>query len=106
MRYFEDFKVGEVIEVGNVTLTEEEIIKFASQFDPQPFHLSEEGAKNSIFGGIAASGWHTASLFVRLMVTNLLNETISQGSPGVDELRWLKPVRPGDTLTGRMTILE
>jgi acyl dehydratase len=106
MRYFEDFEVGEVINLGSVTVTKEEIINFASQFDPQPFHIDEEAAQKTFFGGLIASGWHTGSLFMRLYVTGLLQDTSSLGSPGVDELRWLKPVRPGDTLSGRMTILE
>lgn len=106
MRYFEDFRVGESIELGSKTVTEEEIIKFAQKFDPQPFHVDKEKAKDSIFGGLIASGWHTGSMFMRLFADNLLNETASLGSPGVEEIRWLVPVRPGDTLVGLFTILE
>ena len=106
MRYFEDFKVGERIELGSVTVTEEEIIDFARQFDPQPFHISPEQAKHSYYGGLIASGWHTVSLLMRLMVDRMINDTISLGSPGVDEVRWLRPVRPNDTLHARLTILE
>lgn len=106
MRYFEDFRVGEVIELGSKTVTEEEIIEFAKKFDPQPFHVDPERAKDSIFGGLIASGWHTGSMFMRLFADNLLNETASMGSPGAEELRWLVPVRPGDTLAGVFTILE
>ena len=106
MRYFEDFKVGECIELGSVTVTEEEIIAFAQQYDPQPFHISPEQAKHSYYGGLIASGWHTVSLLMRLMVDALINDTISLGSPGVDEVRWLKPVRPNDTLHARFTIVN
>ena len=106
MRYFEDFQVGERIELGSRTVTEEEIIAFARQYDPQPFHISPEQAKHSFFGGLIASGWHTVSLLMRLMVDAMINDTISFGSPGVDEVRWLKPVRPDDTLQACLTILE
>ena len=106
MRYFEDFQVGERIELGSVTVTEEEIIAFAQQYDPQPFHISPEQAKHSYYGGLIASGWHTVSLLMRLMVNVLINDTISFGSPGVDEVRWLKPVRPNDTLHARLTIVN
>lgn len=105
-RYFEDFVVGESIEFGSRTLTEEEIIAFAKQFDPQPFHVDPEKAASSYYGGLIASGWHTVSIYMRLLVDGLLQDTQSLGSPGVDELRWLKPVRPGDTLQARYTVLE
>jgi acyl dehydratase len=105
-RYFEDFHAGEIMEVGSVTLTEEAIIAFARQYDPQPFHTDPEAAKSSMYGGLIASGWHTVSLFMNLIVTRLLLDSSSLGSPGVDELRWPLPVRPGDTLTGRMHSLE
>lgn len=106
IRYFEDFQVGDVFELGTTSATEEEIIAFARQFDPQPFHIDPAQAKESVFGGIIASGWHTASLFMRLLVDNFLRETVSLGSPGLDEVRWLQPLRPGDTLRARFTILE
>jgi len=106
MRYFEDFHVGERIELGSVTVTEEEIIAFAKQYDPQPFHISPEQAKHSYYGGLIASGWHTVSLLMRLMVDGMINNTVSLGSPGVDEVRWLKPVRPNDILHARLTIVE
>ena len=106
MRYFEDFKVGERIELGSVTVTEEEIITFARQYDPQPFHISPEQAKRSYYGGLIASGWHTVSLLMRMMVDTFINDTISLGSPGVDEVRWLKPVRPNDTLHAHLTIVD
>ncbi len=106
MRYFEDFKPGDVIELGRRTLTKEAIIAFATEFDPQVFHLDEEAAKHTIYGGLIASGWHTGSLMMRLLYDGLIKDTVSLGSPGIDELRWLKPVRPGDTLAARMTVLE
>ena len=106
MRYFEDFEVGDTFEIGHKKVTRAEMIAFAQAFDPQPFHTSEEKAKDSIFGGLIASGWHTCAIFMRLYVDNFLTETISLGSPGVDHIRWLKPVFPNDTLSGRITILE
>jgi len=106
MRYFEDFQVGEVQETRSHTVSREEILAFARQFDPQPFHLDDEAARASIFGGIIASGWHTASICHRLIVENVLGKAASLGSPGVDELRWLRPVRPGDTLTARTEVLS
>lgn len=106
MRHFEDFKPGQVIELGSRIITKEEIIAFAREFDPQVFHLDEEAAKGTIYGGLLASGWHTGSILMRLLNDGLLKEALSLGSPGIDELRWLKPVRPGDTLSGRMTVVE
>jgi acyl dehydratase len=106
MRYFEDFQPGEVHETGSYQVSKEEILAFARQFDPQPFHLDDEAARGSIFGGIIASGWHTASICHRLIVEDTLSKAASLGSPGVDELRWLRPVRPGDTLTARVEVLE
>ncbi len=107
MRYFEDFKVGEKIALGSTEpLTEEAIITFARQYDPQPFHVDPELAKEAPFGGLIASGWHTGSLFMRLLADNLLAYTIGMGSPGIDEVRWRKPVHPGDTLSGYLTVLE
>jgi acyl dehydratase len=106
MRYFEDFSVGEVLELGSQPVTREEILAFAHQFDPQPFHVDEDAAARSHFGGIIASGWHTASVCHRLLVEGLLRHSASMGSPGLDELRWKKPVRPGDTLTLRLHVLE
>jgi len=106
VRYFEDFKPGEVIELGSRTISKERILAFAREFDPQPFHTDEEAATRSIYGGLLASGWHTGSLLMRILYDGLLKDTASLGSPGIDELRWLEPVRPGDTLTARMTIVE
>jgi acyl dehydratase len=106
VRYFEDFTPGEVIELGRRTITRDEIVRFASEFDPQAFHLDEEAAKRSIYGGLLASGWHTGSIMMRLLYEGVVRHTVSLGSPGVDEMRWLRPVRPGDTLSGRMTVTE
>jgi len=106
MRYFEDFQTGEVIQLGSYVVPREEILAFARQFDPQPFHVDEEAARRSIFGGIIASGWHTASISHRLLVEGLLQRSSSMGSPGLDELRWLLPVRPGDELSVRVEVLS
>jgi acyl dehydratase len=106
MRYFEDFQVGQVHELGSYEVTREELLAFARQYDPQPFHLDEEAARGSIFGGIIASGWQTAAICHRLLVKAVLDGSSSMGSPGVDELRWLRPVRPGDTLSARIEVLE
>ena len=105
-RYFEDYAPEGVYEIGEVTVTEAEIIEFARQFDPQYFHTDPEKAKRSRFGGLIASGWHTASLIMRLYVDRYLSHIASLASPGVDELRWPNPVRPGDTLRVRVTVLE
>jgi acyl dehydratase len=106
MRYFEDFTPEQVIELGRHTITKDEIITFAKQFDPQVFHLDEIAAKDTIFGGLIASGWHTGSLMMRMLYEGVVQHVVSLGSPGVDELRWMKPVRPGDTLSGRLTVTE
>ena len=105
-RYFEDYVPGSVHEFGSIAVEEAEMINFARRFDPQPFHIDPEASKQSIFGGLIASGWHTASLAMRLLVDHYISHVASLGSPGVDELRWLKPVRPGDTLSVRITLLE
>jgi acyl dehydratase len=104
--YFEDFQVGHTIDAGSRTLTEEEIISFATQFDPQPFHVDKAAAEKSYFGGLIASGWQTCGIMMRLLVDAVLRDAASLGSPGVDEIRWLKPVRPGDTLTVSITTVE
>jgi acyl dehydratase len=106
MRFLEDFAVGEIIELGSRSLTQQEIVSFARQFDPQPFHVDEAAARQSHFGGIVASGWHTVATLMRMMVDEHLSRSASMGSPGVDEVRWLKPVRPGDLLTARGTVQE
>ena len=104
--YWEDMTVGTVIDLGTVTPSREAIVDFARQFDPQPFHLDDEAAKASVFGGLCASGWHTCSMAMRLMVTNFLLESSSQGSPGLENIKWLKPVFPGDTLRLQHTVIE
>lgn len=106
MRYFEDFTPGMTLETKGPTLTREDIIDFAQKFDPQPFHLSDEAAAKTPFGKLAASGWHTASACMRMMVDAYIRDSASLGSPGIDELRWVKPVFAGDTLSGRTTLLE
>jgi acyl dehydratase len=106
MRYFEDFTEGQVIELGTIpVLSEDEIMAFARQYDPQPFHTDPVAAKDTIYGGLIASGWQTALLTMRLMVDELLSQTAAQGSPGVENIRFLKPVRAGDRLRGRYTVL-
>lgn len=104
--YFEDIVPGTVGQFGSIEVSQADIIEFARKFDPQYFHLDPEAAKRSLFGGLAASGWHTASLMMRILVDHVLSPETSLGSPGVDELRWLKPVRPGDVLSIRITTLE
>jgi acyl dehydratase len=106
MLYWEDFKVGETVEIGRHTFSEEEIIAFAKQFDPQSFHTDPEAAKNGFYGGLIASGWHTCCVAMRCMVQYYIGRSASMGSPGMDNVRWLKPVRPGDTITFRRVIIE
>ncbi|MFC6689387.1 MaoC family dehydratase [Jhaorihella thermophila] len=102
---FESFQVGQVQEFGAYEVTEEEIIEFASKYDPQFFHLDPEAAKKSLFGGLCASGWHTCAMTMRMMVDNMERRGTSLGSPGVDDLRWRKPVYPGDVLSVRMEVV-
>ena len=107
MRYFEDIEVGTVEEFGHYEVTREEIIEFARKYDPQPFHLSEEAGRAMHFGGLCASGWHTCAMVMRMVVDNIPDsDTSSLGSPGIDELRWKKPVYPGDILRIRSTIAD
>jgi acyl dehydratase len=101
--YWEDFPPGETIEVGSHRFTEGEIIAFARQFDPQPFHIDPQAAQQSYFKGLIASGWHTCSIAMRLMVDKYVSRSASLGSPGLDNIRWLAPVRAGDTITYRRT---
>ncbi len=105
-RYFEDYVEGSVHHFGSVAVGAQEIVAFAKQFDPQPFHADPEAAKQTPFGGLIASGWHTAALMMRLFVAHYLTHVASLASPGIDELRWLKPVRPGDRLSIRVTVLK
>lgn len=104
--YWEDMYAGRVIELGERKVAREEIIEFARQYDPQPFHTDEAAAKQSIYGGLIASGWHTCAMMMRMLYDGVLIRAASLGSPGVDSVRWLKPVRPGDTLRARMMIVE
>ena len=104
--WFEDFTVGETLEMGSRLVDRDEVIAFATAFDPQPFHVDEAAAKASMFGGLIASGWHTVSMVMRMMCDSYLLDSASLGSPGVDNVRWLKPVRPGDTIRATRTILE
>jgi acyl dehydratase len=106
VRYWEDFAVGDVVEIGPVTVSAAEIVEFASRFDPQPFHLDDDAGRATPFGGLIASGWHTTALFMGMFVRAVLLDSASLGSPGVDEIRWRAPVRPGDTLTGRSTVTD
>jgi acyl dehydratase len=99
--YFEDFSADWVAEYGPRRVTREEITAFAAQFDPQPMHLDEEAARHTMLGGLAASGWHTCCIMMRMIADGLLLDTASMGAPGVDEVKWLRPVRPGDSLTVR-----
>ena len=97
--YFEDFFAGQEIALGARTVSEEEIIAFATQFDPQPFHVDHEAAAASMFGGVIASGWHTCSMMMRIVVDGMMASSSSMGSPGLDKVRWILPVRAGDTLS-------
>jgi acyl dehydratase len=105
-RYLEDYEPGSVHEFGTISVEESDIIEFARRFDPQIFQTATQAASQTMYGGLIASGWHTASLMMRLFVDHYLSGVASLGSPGVDELRWKKPVRPGDTLSLRVTVLE
>jgi acyl dehydratase len=104
--YWEDLQPGSVRDLGTTTVDAEEIKEFAGKYDPQPFHLDEEAGRASLFGGLCAIGWQTACLAMRLTVDNMLRRSASKGSPGLESLKWLKPVYPGDVLRLRHTILE
>jgi len=104
--YWEDFAPGTLEEIGRHTYSEDEIIAFARQFDPQPFHTDPIAARETYYGGLIASGWHTCAIAMRLMVEHYIGRAASAGSPGVENIRWLGPVRPGDTITYRRVILE
>jgi acyl dehydratase len=104
--YFEDYVPGMVREFGSEPVEEAEIIEFGKRFDPQEFHTDPEAAARGPFGGLIASGWHTAALMMRMFADNYLSKASSLGSPGIDELRWLRPVRPGDTLRVRASVTE
>ncbi|WP_179401806.1 MaoC/PaaZ C-terminal domain-containing protein [Burkholderia guangdongensis] len=102
---YEDLEVGSMTEVGRHTFEADDIIEFAERYDPQPFHLDEAAGKASPFGGLVASGWHTCAVFMGMLVRNRLKGSTSMGSPGIDEIRWLKPVRVGDTITMYQKVL-
>ena len=104
--FWEDMAVGQVRDLGTISPSREDIIAFASQFDPQPFHLDDAAGAASVFGGLCASGWHTCSMAMSLMVTNFLQQTSSLGSPGLENIQWKKPVYPNDTLRLQTTVLE
>ncbi|HKM63492.1 MAG TPA: MaoC family dehydratase [Acidisphaera sp.] len=104
--YLEDFTPGSVLRLGSRTVSEEEILDFAHRWDPQTFHTDPQAARGSIYGGLIASGWHTCAMAMRAMCDGYLLDAASLGSPGVDEVRWLAPVRPGDTLTFTMEVME
>lgn len=105
-RYFEDYVEGDIHSFGSIEVEADEVITFAQRFDPQSFHTDPEAARLTPFGGIIASGWHTAGLMMRLYVEYYLTHVASLASPGLDELRWLRPVRPGDRLSVRVTVLK
>ncbi len=105
-RYFEDYVPGSVFEYGSIAVTEDEILDFAKRFDPQSIHTDPHAAKEGPFGGLIASGWHTAAIMMRLFVQHYLSHVASMASPGIDELRWLLPVRPGDSLSIKVSVLE
>lgn len=104
-QYFEDISVGDSYTTGSYTVTRDEIVRFASQYDPQPMHIDADAATDSVFGGLIASGWHTASVCMRLLVTHL-HDRAWVGAKGVDDLRWIEPVRPGDELTVSVEIVD
>jgi len=107
MKYFEDIEAGVVARFGSYHVKREEVIDFASRYDPQPFHLSDEGAAGTYFGRLSASGWHSCAMTMAMLVEHLkANEQAGLGSPGVDELRWLKPVYPGDTLRCELEVID
>jgi acyl dehydratase len=104
--HFEDYAVGQVIDLGSYAVTAEEIREFAGEFDPQPFHLDEAAGTASLLGGLAASGWHVCSILMRMIAVSWLNKSASMGSNGVSEVKWLKPVLAGETLSGSATIVS
>src|ERR1043166_2098086 len=105
-RYFEDFAAGDTVELGTFSYTEQQIMDFAREFDPKPMHTDPSAARDSVYGGLIASGWQTATSYMRRLVDAIMRDSHSIGSPGIDRLRWLKPVRPGDELRARFIVLE
>lgn len=107
MKYLEDYQVGQRSSFGSYQVTREEVVDFASKYDPQPFHLDDAAAAQTYFGRLSASGWHTCAMTMRMLVDNIAQEkSAGLGSPGLDELRWLKPVYPGDTLRVEVEVIE
>jgi acyl dehydratase len=104
--FFEDFVAGQRLDYGSRSVSQDDIVRFAREFDPQPFHTDPVAAETSIYGGLIASGWHTCAIMMRILCDGVIGAAASLGSPGIDELRWLKPVRPGDTLSVYGTVLE
>jgi acyl dehydratase len=106
VKYFDDVRVGDVMRFGRYEVTREEIVEYAREFDPQPFHLDEEAAKASMFGGLIASGWHTGAMFIRMVVEYMTPVHATSGAMGFDDLKWIRPVRPGDVLSVESEIRE
>jgi acyl dehydratase len=104
--YWEDFKVGDTAPMGERVVGKAEVIAFGEAYDPQPFHVDEQAARDSMYGGLIASGWHTCAMVMRMIVDSYMRDSASLGSPGIDHVRWLKPVRPGDTIRATRTVLE
>jgi acyl dehydratase len=106
VKYFEDVKVGDVMRFGRYEVTREEIVAYARQYDPQPFHLDEEAARASMFGGLIASGWHTGAMFIRMVAEHMTPIHATSGAMGFDDLKWIRPVRPGDVLSVESVVRE
>jgi acyl dehydratase len=106
MLHYEDFQQGQTFDLGSYYVSADEIVAFAREFDPQPFHLDEEAGRKSVLGGLAASGWHSCAILMRMMADSYLNRTAGMGSSGLDEVKWLKPVLAGETLSGTMEVLS
>jgi acyl dehydratase len=106
VKYFEDVQVGDVMRFGRYEVTREEIVEYARQFDPQPFHLDEASARESMYGGLIASGWHTGAMFIRMVAQHMTPIHATAGAMGFDDLKWLRPVRPGDVLSVESVIRE
>lgn len=106
MLHYEDFSAGQTFDLGSYYVSAEEIVAFAREFDPQPFHLDVDAGRKSVLGGLAASGWHSCSILMRMMADAYLNRTAGMGSSGLDEVKWLKPVLAGETLSGTMEVLS
>jgi len=106
MIYFEDLYIGQKISIGPIYVAKNDIIDFAKKFDPQPFHIDEEKAKNSLFGGLCASGWHTCALYMRMLYDSFLVDLASLGSPGMNEIRWIKPLFPEQEISGELTLIS